>query len=348
MVSESLSTNTDKDPLWDPTLPSDALVQALEQTLKPLRVKPNLPKEFIRSVQPMRPRQLASKRVVRWLSLAAGLSILALFLGHQYRLSWPTSKAWTSVFSDASGQASHIALLPGEHVRTATAQFSELRVARIGSIKVAQNSELQLLETSAGQHRVKLNYGQMRAKIWAPPGYFAVTLDDVDIIDLGCEFELWKHPDGERGLQVQSGWVEARVHGQEILVPSGHRLSINAQTATTPVRMGASTKWLAQLQILDALLASKNIDSDAINLSAQKLTALSSEADRYSLLSLLTRFPALADSAIYPRLAGYLGQSDQGNHRSAWRAGDQRAINAWWAKLPNQPKQWWRHWADAW
>lgn len=345
--------SNEPDPLWDPKLPGDQLTQALERLLKPLRSISEFKAEHTLTIQnivvPSKAKINLQSRL-RWLSLAAGLLVAMLFLGHQYRLSWPENLGWASTLNDLSG-AEKIGqpLQPGQQLRTEANQKSVLAVARIGTIALGPLSKLTLLETKAGRHRVVLSYGRMRAKIWAPPGYFGVLVDGTEILDLGCEFELWKLPDGTSGLQVHSGWIKASQHDQEILIPEGHRLTLDPLMVSTPVRVNASTEFLRRLHTLDALLSLESANSNSAKLASRALADAAGPADQFTLLSLLTRFPALADSALYPKLAGFLGQSPYSEeHQRAWQAGDQIAINSWWAKLPNQPKQWWRYWADVW
>ncbi|RNF85127.1 hypothetical protein EER27_04930 [Lysobacter psychrotolerans] len=233
-----------------------------------------------------------------------------------------------------------------------------IAVARIGRIALSPGSRLRLLETRTGAHRVTLEVGHMRARIWAPPGHFRVADGPAEVVDLGCDFDVWKQGDGSGRVFVRSGWVAYRVGSKDVLVPAGFGMRFDARGPATPLRPNATRAFTTSVRDLEnALTRADTSDGDMqdidvtaadIRAAADRVAANAADTDAYTLLSLLTVHPDLAGTALYPRLARALriARTDR-THRAGWIAGDQRAINQWWEKYPTQPKRWWTHWADA-
>jgi len=282
----------------------------------------------------------------RGLAIAGALAA-ALFIGlalHLHlRLQWAAARPWPVQVS-AAGQAARTSTLAvGQALDLSGQQRALLQVAGIGRVQLEPGSRLRLLETSSGQHRVELQQGRMKARIWAPPGHFGVVGGGALLLDLGCEFELDIDPDRNGRLAVLSGWVQLERGGHEILVPQGYRLDFDAQHLQTPVRVSANPDLRRALLRLDqALRIGTQVDA-----SADTAAALAEHADVYSLLSLLTRHPELARTQLYPRLSEALDRPLDARERAAWAAGDSETINRAWQRLPQPPKAWWRHWRDA-
>jgi hypothetical protein len=146
---------------------------------------------------------------------------------------------------------------------------------------------------------------------------------------------------------VSSGWVMHELAQQEVLVPAGYAIEFDPQRATLPLRTDAAPRFATLALALDTLpqRAASRAFTDAL---ASELAQLAEDADAYTLLQLLQRVPVLVDTPLYPRLAAALGvDANDAQHRARWRAGDVAAMNAWWQRLPVQPKQWWWQWRDA-
>jgi len=292
------------------------------------------------------PRRLR-RQAVPW-ALAAGIAILLLGAGYQYRLAWVPGDTWSVVHHEGRGEEQRSQLRPGRTLETASNETARIAVARIGSIVLSPDSTLRLVETEKGKHRVALEQGHIRARIWAPPGYFGVRAGSAEVVDLGCDFDLWKHHDGSGRVFVRSGWVSYRVGTEDILVPEGYELSFSDGMAGTPLRPDAPEAFSSAVRELEAALLSANLRSGRLEDAAQRVVDATRDEDAFTLLSLLTRWPALARTGLYPRLSAALGvQGDSTDHRRAWEVGDLVAIDAWWDTLPRQPKQWWANWRDA-
>ncbi len=332
-------TDPATDPLWDPRLPADAELQRLERLLAPYAAarRPGLARQPL--LRP--PARVAPGRWVLGLATAAAL-MLGLWGAHSYRLSWPEDQAWS--LQHAAGQSQ---LAPGERLRTGSDETAELKVARIGSLQLAPGSSVRLLGSRSGRHRVELEHGRVQARIWAPPGHFAVSSGSMRVVDLGCEFILERDRDGNGHLRVLSGWVQQHIGGQEQLVPAGHALNFSADAAGTPLRDDALSALRAAVAALDQAMRRKD-DVETLEPLAGAVAQSARDVDQYTLMSLLMRDPALAATPLYPRLAKALRMPpDDAAHRADWIAGDHAAIEIWWRRLPSQPKRWWTHWRDA-
>lgn len=365
--------NHDHDPLWNPAVTGDADMRRMEALLgtfgagarglvEQMPTRPTAspdgddgrmppiryaPPGIVRPVGRPHPR-------ARWLrsvrGAAAVLAAIGLLLaaGLAYRLSWRDGQPWQVTAARVDEKTPTRWLVPGESLQSGVGETVDIDVARIGRIALSPESRMRLIETRAGRHRVELDRGHLRARIWAPPDYFAVSSSGAEIVDLGCDFELWKQPDGRGRVLVRSGWVAYRVGERDLLVPAGFELNFEGAHARTPVRAVADPTFVAAVIELEQALARSGPASADTRTASAVVAAAAADADGYTLLSLLTQEPRLASSALYPRLARALGE-DTGDepHRAAWLAGEAVAIDAWWDRLEVQPKTWWANWADA-
>jgi hypothetical protein len=330
------------DPLWNPQQPGDDELQHLQNLLAPysagargLNAPPPLAHPGTQRRRHWQRLLVASAAV-----LIAGVA-LAGYLG--WRLDWREGQAWT-VRADA---AEPTRIAPGQWLHTDSGQLLDIEVARIGRLAVSPDSSLRLLETRRGHHRLALEHGHLRARIWAPPGWFGISSGEAELIDLGCDFDIWKQSDGSGRVLVRSGWVAYEIGAEEILVPAGYQMRFEADRAYTPLRPEADREFQSTMIALDLALRESVAISANVESSAARLAELGDERDGFSLLSLLTRYPALARTALYPRLMQSQRLVASEAHRRAWIAGDVAAINQGWSTLPRQPKAWWWNWADG-
>lgn len=323
------------DPLWSPYPSADDDVARLERLLRVYRHQPSTPPPWTASPVPRSQRR-------RWRAVAAVGALaatLALATWWPWRLAWTDGAAWP-----VAGLA-HIDALPlGGELATSEGEHARIEVARIGSLAVSPDTRLSLVETRGGHHRIALDHGHVRARIWAPPGHFGVRTGDAEVIDLGCEFDLWATTDGHGRMLVRNGWVMHAAGGRETLVPAGHAIVFDDNHAGIPRRGDIPAALDAAIDRVDRAMSTGARAVDA----EQAIAAQATHADAFALLSLLTRYPELADGPLYPRLARLLDvPADDTQHRTAWRAGSIHAIEAWWDRIPRPPKQWWRNWRDA-
>ncbi|MEZ5442608.1 MAG: FecR domain-containing protein [Lysobacterales bacterium] len=335
----SMPADPATDPLWDPRVPGDEELRQLERLLAPYAAARQPALLEPPRVQP--PVRMGRRRWLLGLAMAATL-LLSLWGAHHHRLAWPEGQPWPL----RSGAEQRL-LAPGERLQTGAHEHAELSVARIGSLRIAPHSTLTLIESRSGRHRIELTHGRVQARIWAPPGYFAIDSGTMRVVDLGCEFILERHRDGSGQLHVLSGWVQQHLGGQDCADPAGHALDFTADSAGTALRDDAPPALRAAVAALDQALL-RQADADTISQRAAEVARTARDADQYTLMSLLLRDRSLAAGPLYPRLAQALGvPADDAAHRADWIKGDHAAVNLWWQHLPSQPKRWWAHWRDG-
>lgn len=332
------------DALWNPRQAGDPELQRLEALLSPYRADTRMPAGFPPRAAPKPRRHRRLSRVI-----AAGLAAsLLLYAGHAYRLAWGEGQPWHVTGSGGHGARVLRVVAPGELLATDKTESLRIAVARIGEITLSPASTLQLIETRGGKHRVDLQQGHLRARIWAPPGHFGVADGNSEVVDLGCDFDLWKQPNGSGRVYVRSGWVAYRVAAHEVLVPAGFAMHFDAQRPSTPMRPEASPAFVRAVHTLERALLLGEPSLPAMQNAAAAVANAATDADAFTVLALLSRHPRLADTPLYPRLAQALHtKADDPTHRAAWAAGDSNAIDPWWERLPTSPKRWWANWADA-
>lgn len=332
------------DMLWDPELDGDPELQRLQALLAPYSVKSRGLGEW------MPRRDSARSRLPRLARIAVtGLAAcLLLYAGHLYRLAWDEGQPWRVTGQTAGDTTMSSVIAPGNLLETNKQQSLTIAVARIGRINLSPGSRLRLLETRTGKHRVSLESGHLRARIWAPPGYFGLTDGAAEILDLGCDFDVWKHLDGSGRVYVRSGWIDYEVGSHQVLVPAGFAINFSADRPFTPMRPKATREFAMAVQKLEHSMTESGSTSTATLAASRLVAEAAQDGDGFTLLSLLTQYPQLANGDMYPRLAIALkaAGNDQG-HRAAWVAGNTHAMNSWWDLYPTQPKNWWVNWTDA-
>lgn len=331
--------------LWDPKLEADPELQGLRSLLAPYSVASRGLGEWMPAPESARRRRLPRLAKFAVTGLAA---CLLLYVGHIHRLAWDDGQPWRVTTNAAGESASPGVLAPGNLLETDQQQSLSIAVARIGRISLSPGSRLRLLETRSGKHRVSLESGHMRARIWAPPGYFGVSDGAAEIVDLGCDFDVWKRADGSGRVYVRSGWIDYGVGSYEVLVPAGFALAFSAERPFTPMRPEATPEFAMAVTTLEQAITQSGADASAALAASKAVAEAAQDADGFTLLSLLTQYPPLAKGDLYPRLAiAFKTAEDDQGHRSAWAAGNTHAMNRWWDLYPTQPKDWWRNWTDA-
>lgn len=326
------------DPLWDPKQPGDETLERLVSLLSRYRQVPS--PDRAQRAMPGAGRCKRGRRT--WpavaLAIAACMACVAAWL--PWRLHWEESRQWPISAGVIAAPAS---LGVGGTLTTAAGESATVRVARIGRVEVMPGTRIKLLDTRAGHHRLALLDGRVRARIWAPPGYFGISTGASETIDLGCEFEMSRNPQGEGTVHVTSGWIMHRVGVQETLVPAGSRLDFDALRSGIPLSTTATTGFKAAVQRLDIAMAR----GTRLAGEEEAIVREATRADSFALLSLLTRYPALASGPIYPELATLLDAPADAAHREAWSRGSLQAMDLWWERIPRPPKAWWLNWQDA-
>lgn len=109
----------------------------------------------------------------------------------------------------------------GEGFSTGSEGGARLEIGWLGHVDVEPNSRIAVLDCGRDAHRLFLERGSVKARIWAQPRLFQIGTPAGDSIDLGCEYELDVADDGTSRLRVTTGQVAFEFQGREIYVPAG-------------------------------------------------------------------------------------------------------------------------------
>jgi hypothetical protein len=132
-------------------------------------------------------------------------------------------------------------------------------------------------------------------------------------------------------------------YGLQSLIPEGAQAELDSKSGPgTPFDDHATAQFRAALNAIDALGRSVLADNPAID----QLVKASSAKDAITLISLLTRYPQLAETPIYDRAIAIIPPPD-GLTRDAVRNKNPALMDDWWHKLPySRVKGWWLRWPD--
>ncbi|MEN4902178.1 hypothetical protein [Luteimonas sp. TWI1437] len=344
-----MNHGADDEYLWSKR-GGDAEIERLERLLAPFAQAQS--SEAMPWRQSSRPAWRAVARARHAVAFAVAASVLMtmlLWCGLQWRLAWPTDAGWQlqavsgDVQLDGRSLAHAERLAVGGELRTGRDGGVHLKVARIGEARLGAASQLRLVQTRTGTHRLQLVQGRLWARVWAPPQQFGVQAAGFEVLDLGCEFVIESDVHGNGHLRVRNGWVLVDAAGAEVLVPQGARVDLAAGGMPgTPYDEGASAAFVAALRAIDA--TDLTIAADGAQIA--RLLAAARREDAISLLSLLARRPTLAEGPLYDHLRQALPQAPA-VRRDAIAADPVHALEPWWQALPYpRVKRWWLHWPD--
>lgn len=331
--------NQHDDWLWDGRGKPDADTAQLRATLAPLAWQPRA------HARPRR-RWAAPARLALAACIAGAVAIGGWW---HHRLQWPAGDAWTVVSAEGAvtgitrGEA-HAAWPVGRDITTGADGRVRIRVARIGDLEVAPGSRLRLDETRSGRHRIALRQGEVRARVWAPPHHFGMSLARSELWDLGCEFTVRVDARGDGDVVVHSGWVQFDDGTAETLVPQGTRVRLSNGAPTGVARdLGATPEFLSALLEVEAHAAAMRADDPRL----ARVVAAARPQDAITLVSLAQRHPRLIAGPLRDGIRRLLPHAGEVIPSAAAR-GTPGALDPWWDALPYpRAKQWWWHWRDG-
>lgn len=147
------------------------------------------------------------------LAIAAGIVAVALIF-------WALGGRRTSGYR-VMGIEGRDLVRAGEEFSTDSAGSARLEIGWLGHVDVAPNSRVAVEDCGRDAHRLFLERGSVKAKIWAQPRLFQIGTPAGNSIDLGCAYELDVADDGDSRLRVTTGQVAFEFQGREIYVPAG-------------------------------------------------------------------------------------------------------------------------------
>lgn len=333
---------TEDDYLWDPSTSPVLSVQLMERRLESVRFEAvrrplNFPPVITR-----RPRRLDR----RLLALAAGLVVVAgLSAFWSWRWSWPAGAPWpATIYTSAADSGDRPAPLQlDRRFDVGPDASARVQIARIGSMAVSPGSTLVLSETRSSRHRVQLDRGAVRVRLWAPPGHFAFQTPAGSVIDLGCIFDLSVDGQGTTRVRVDTGWVQLANGWGEALVPAGaSSVMVAASRPGVPIYDDAAPAFAAGVRAVeqpsDVTTRVRSIDA---------IVATARPRDVITLLVLADVQPAAVKRPLLER-AVRLVPPPPGVSVDAIVAGDSSQLWRWYNALDlPPPKSWWLNWRDA-
>ncbi len=235
-------------------------------------------------------------------------------------------------------------LAVGEQLTTDDRSRASVAVADVGRLDIAPDTQIRLVGTRGGRHRVALDRGTVHATIWAPPGEVVVDTPASSAVDLGCAYTLSVAPDGAGVIEVEVGWVGFEFNGREAFIPAG------ARCATRP-RVGPGTPYYDALdQRARDALAVIDFGAPADTAREAAIAAVISAARREDAMTvwhLLGRVPAGDRDQVFDALAR-LVPPPAGVTREGIRNGDRAMRDRWWDALDLGTSSWWRMWEREW
>lgn len=341
------------DYLWDGAGAPDPEVARLEALLSPYRhrdpltpLPPRAPHGFV-TITAAPPRRFAVHAAMQILVTAASLLLVAAaaWFAHAVRQSGWTVQSLEGSPSVAGTRIDAPSRLPvGEALTTDDASRARIDVGSIGIVDVEPNSRVRLVASRAGEHRMALDRGQIRALIWAPPRLFYVNTPAATAIDLGCAYRLNVDERGWGTIVVESGWVAFEHAGRESFIPTG------AVCVTRP-GFGPGTPCYADAPagLADALTILDFSPTDDVRRAAALDTVLAAARtkDALTLWHLLSRGTPEERGRVFDRLAS-LVPPPPGITRELVVRGDRRALDAVWNSLGLDSASWWRIWKRKW
>jgi hypothetical protein len=318
------------DYLWDGSGSPDPEVERMEKLLVRFRGSQRAPEfpEVIRERQPAPAQRLA------WvLSMAAAILLAAC--AAWYARVWFRHDSWTVSKFVGSPQIDGHALRQNGHWRagglleTDATSRAELEMRGMGQLEIEPNSQVALLEATADHQQFRLERGEIRAVVNAPPYVFLVHTPTAYAMDMGCAYTLHVDDDGTSLLRVTVGWVDLQRGWRQSLVPEGAAAESRPDIGPgAPYYQDATERFRQALEIV-------NFDESDAKARSAALTMVLSEArkrDAFTLLNLFNRVDEEDRGRVYDRLAS-LVPPPPGVTREDAVNDDSRKLGPWWDLL---------------
>ena len=305
-----MSEHEENEYLWNKSGTPDPEVRRLEDLLGRYR--------WTGKAVPERPRG----RLLRFrtaLAVAAGIAAVAL-------IAWALRGARADGYR-VIGVPGRDIVRAGEELSTGAREGVRLEIGWLGHVDVDAGSRIGVRDDGKRVHRLFLERGRVRARIWAQPRLFQIGTPAGNSIDLGCVYELDVADDGTSRLSVTDGQVAFEFEGREVYVPEGAScVSDPVRGPSAPVFDDAPTSYREALAAVEFAA-----DPDP------ELVARVLDTDREGTLTLwhLVTSERAAESlrrAAYERLAKAFFQPDWVTEEGIL-AGDPAMREAWVAEM---------------
>ena len=212
-------------------------------------------------------------------------------------------------------------LAQGEWLETDARSTARVHIADIGEANIRPNTRLSMVRSGVNQHRMRLERGELHAKVSAPPRLFIVDTPAATAVDLGCEYTLTANPDGASILRVRSGWVAMEFASQASYVPATMAsITLPGQRPGTPFRQDGHPEFIAALKRFDSGSPSPADISELLKRARQ--------VDGLTLWHLLDRVPPDRKKDVFLALDRLVPAPKEAAFQKVMD-GDRDAMNAW-------------------
>ncbi|HEX6323358.1 MAG TPA: hypothetical protein VFZ36_06500 [Vicinamibacterales bacterium] len=323
-----------RDYLWDPASPAASEVEALEQRFEALRFDPAArPLDLSRLPAAVLPHRAAWRRPVIAMAIAASLLMAAGAGLWTWRWTWPEGRAWTVREGpvDARLEVGRAITIPDDGGAIAN-------IARIGTMRLAGGTSLELRSTRDTRHRLRMTGGDIHVRVWAPPVSVVIETPAGEVIDMGCEFLL--SVSGDRSaVRVLSGWVQLENGIDEVLVPAGASSEMTSRRGPGVAVFDDAAPGFAE--------SVRALEADGDPAAVERILALARPRDVYTLLGLADRHRSAAEALL--RRSAELWPPPDGVTIGRILRGDRESLWMWSRSLPLPPTKtgWWKNWRDA-
>jgi hypothetical protein len=347
------------DYLFDGTGVPDPDVERLERALGRLRSNASMPPITTngerRTANGVRPTIYLGVRFIGP-ALAAAAAVV-LMVGVTWKNAAPPPAAPVAMSDTASWDVSVLVGTPrvganalvgdgriavGQTLTTDAGSRAAMEVSNIGHVTVDEGTQVRLIESRDGRHRLALDRGTLHASIVAPPGQFVVNTPSATATDLGCIYSLHVNEDGSGLLSVEAGWVAFEERGRESFVPAG--ASSRTDRSSGP---GTPRYEDAEAAFRDAI---DDVDSgrDAVRKAASLRYVLDRARgrDAMTLWHLISRVGPADRATVVDALAVRVPLPSAVSREAVLRL-DRTALDRWWDTLGLDEANWWRKWKGA-
>ncbi len=134
-------------------------------------------------------------------------------------------------------------------IQTDAVTTTRINIGTIGTVELEPNTRVRMEVAKPDEQRLRLEHGEIRANVSAPPRLFFVDTPASTAVDLGCAYSMKTDKAGDGMLRVTLGWVSLEWAGRESLVPA------HAMCRTRP-KIGPGTPYFedAPLGLSEALV----------------------------------------------------------------------------------------------
>jgi hypothetical protein len=258
---------------------------------------------------------------------------VAVAIGWRY---WPAPASMPVQMLAGAPQIDGAAVGAGARVRegqtlsTDATSRARLAVGDNGEVRIEPGTDLKLLETGRGGHRLAMARGEISAFITAPPRLFFVETPSAIAVDLGCIYTLSIDDAGAGLLQVASGMVALEWQGRSVEVPAGKLCAIRPG-------VGPGAPWAIDAPTLLVTELGRIETGQADDASIRALLLSARRRDTITLWHLLASGPVdeMARGQIFDALAA-LAPAPGGVSREAIVGRDLAALEAYRKALAAQ------------